>query len=76
MLSSIDVHRNLADCLHPIGMEQNALFLGDLADLRNRLHDADFVIGIHDADQDRFVGDRVPQLIEIDQPVLPAPADR
>ena len=64
------VHRNLADRLRAVGMKQHAAFAGDLADLANRLQHADFVIGVHDADQDRFVRDRGLQLIQIHQAVL------
>ena len=64
------VHRNLAERLHAVGVEQDAALVADLADLGHRLDHADFVVGVHDADQDGLVGDGVAQLIEIDQAVL------
>ena len=42
----------------------------------HRLEHADFVVGVHDADQDRLVGDGVAQHVQVDQAVRPAPADR
>ena len=63
------VDRNLADGLRRVGVQQHALRLRDLADLGDRLQHADFVVGVHDADQDRLVGDGRLQLVEIDQAV-------
>ena len=37
--------------LHAIHMEEDALFLGDLSDFRDRLHHSDFVVRVHDADE-------------------------
>ena len=42
--SSLHVERNLADRLHRVGVEQDALLLRDRADLRDRLDDADLVV--------------------------------
>ena len=61
---------NLAERLHAIGVEQHAALVADLADLGDRLDHADFIVGVHDADQDRLVGDGIAKLIEIDQAVL------
>ena len=58
-LQLVDVERNLADRLHRVGVEQDALLLRDRADLGDRLDDADLVVGGHDRDEDRLVGDRV-----------------
>src|SRR5208282_3044865 len=48
----LHVHGNLANRLHAVGSEDDAVFLGNLADLRHRINDADFIVGIHDGDQD------------------------
>ena len=56
--------------LHGVGVEENALFLGDLADLLDRLDHADFVVGVHDGDQNRLGGDGAAQIVEIDAAVL------
>ena len=42
----------------------------DLADLGDRLDRADLVVGGHDRDQDRLVGDRRPDLVGVDPAVL------
>ena len=47
-----------------------ALLLRDRADLGDRLDDADLVVGGHDRDEDRLVGDRGAQLVEADPAVL------
>ena len=39
-------------------------------DFRERLDDADLVVGGHDGDQHRLVGDRRPELVQIDEAVL------
>ena len=51
-------------------MEEGALLAADLADLGQRLDDADFVVHRHDRDDDGVVGDRGTQDVEIDQAVL------
>ena len=51
-------------------MEENALLLADGADLRDRLHGPDLVVREHDRDQDRLLGDRVPNLLRGDAAVL------
>ncbi len=63
------IHRHFAYGLRGVGVQQDALGLGDLADLGNRLDDADFVVGVHDADQNRLVGDGRLQLLQIHQTV-------
>ena len=50
-------------------VEQHAAFFGDLADLGHGLDHADFVVGVHDADQDGFIRDRFAQHVEIDQAI-------
>ena len=69
-LQLVHVERNLADGLHGVGVEENALLLRDRADLGDRLNHADLVVGGHDRDEDRLVGDRVAEIVEIDQAVL------
>ena len=65
----IHVDRHFADRLHAIGVEQNAALAADLADLRHRLNHADFVVGVHDGDQNRFVRNGLAQHVQIDQAV-------
>jgi hypothetical protein len=51
-------------------MEEDAFFLRNLADLLQRVHRADLVVRVHDRDQNRLVGDRLAQVVEIDAAVL------
>ena len=64
-----DVDRNLAHGLHPVGMEQDAFLMRDFADFADRLDHADFVVGIHERNQDRLVRDRIAQHVQIHQTV-------
>ncbi len=52
----LDVHRDLANCLHAIRMEDHALFMAQLTNLRNRLDHANLIVGEHDRHQDRLLG--------------------
>ena len=49
-----DINRPVAHRLHCVGMEINPSFAGDGADFGNRLHRADFIVGKHNADQNRI----------------------
>ena len=69
MLSLVDVDRNFADGLHAVGVEENAVLAADFADFGDGLEHADFVVGVHDGDENRLIGDRFPQHVEIDQAV-------
>src|SRR5271170_6491575 len=71
----VDVHlvhidRHFADRLHRVGVEDHAAFAADLADFRNRLQYADFVVGGHDRYQNRLVVDGALQVIEVNQAIL------
>jgi hypothetical protein len=65
------VHWNLADCLGGIRMKQNSLFLRYLAYLTHRFESADLIVSSHYRDENRFVGESIPQFIKIDQAVCP-----
>ena len=60
--------------LHCIRMDQNraplflGLFLYQPGYLRHRLHCADFVVGVHDADQHRLVRNRVENVPRVHKP--------
>ncbi len=64
------IDRHLADRLDGVAMKDDALFLGDLADLGNRMNRADLVVGPHDRDEHGLVGDRAAHRVGIDHPVL------
>ena len=72
---NVDVHfihieRDLADCLHRIRMKQDASLTGDFADCFDVLNHADFIVGGHDRNEDRFVRNRFPQIIQINKPSI------
>src|SRR5690242_1847866 len=48
----LNVDRDLAHGLHAIHGEENAVFFGDFADLGDGIDYANFVVGVHDGDQD------------------------
>jgi hypothetical protein len=50
----LHVDGNLADGLHGVGVEDDALLVAELADLGDGLDDADLVVRVHDADEDRL----------------------
>ena len=51
-------------------MEQDAPFLGDPADLFDRLYGADLIVRMHDRDENRLLGDRPGYILGIDQPLF------
>ncbi len=69
-LELVHVERHLPDHLHGVGVEQHALLFRDRANRRERLDDADLVVGGHDRDEDGLGGDGVSQLVEVDEAVL------
>src|SRR5262249_52574603 len=66
----VDVERYFADSLNGIGMKEHTAFLRDRADLRDRLDDANLVVGGHDRDEDGLVGDRVANVVDVYQSVF------
>ena len=69
-LHRLDVERDLAGGLGRVGVEEGLLLAADLADLGERLDDADLVVHRHDRDHHGLVGDGRAQGVEIDQAVL------
>ena len=63
--------RNLAHRLRRIRVQQHALLAADLPDFADRLDRADFVVAVHDRHHHGLLRDRVAQLIEVDQSILP-----
>ena len=51
------VDRQLAGRLHGVGVEQGAVPVRDVGQLRDRLHRADLVVGVHHGDERRVAGD-------------------
>ena len=65
----LHVHGDLPDRLRGIGMEEDALALAQLADGADVLDGPDLVVGEHHGDQDRLVGQRLGDLLDVDQAV-------
>ncbi len=63
------IHRDLADRLHGIRVEENALFMAELANRGDRIDGADLIVGVHDADKDRLVRDRLRNIVHGHQAV-------
>ena len=61
----LHIDRNLADTLRRIAVKEDALFLGDLADLFDGVDRADFIVRQHDGDEDRLVGNGFPHILGI-----------
>ncbi len=55
----MDVERYLADRLGGIGVENDAALVAEPADLGDRIDRTDFIVGGHDRDQDRPIGECV-----------------
>ena len=66
----LDVDFQMAHSLHGIGVEGYASFLTNRADLRDRQHGADFVIGVHGGDQAGVGADGVFDLLGGDVVVI------
>ena len=66
----IYIDRHLSESLHRIGMEQNSVLFGNLADLFDGLNGSDLVVGKHHRDQDGIRADGLLQLIQLYNTVL------
>ena len=64
-----NVERRLADNLHGVAVEDDALLVADFANLADGLQDTDFVVGGHDGDQDGLVVDGTLQVVDVDEAV-------
>ena len=60
---------DLAEGLHRVHVERDAVLAGDRADLRAGLDGPDLGVGVHDRDQDGVGPDGAPDVVGIDQPV-------
>src|SRR6185437_3235045 len=66
---TIHVHRNLPDCLDRVAVKQHATLMTKPANLCNRLEHANFIIGVHDADENRLIRERCFQIFEAEQAI-------
>src|SRR5438876_981664 len=65
----LDVDRDLADGLSGVGMEDDPLFLRELADRGDVLDRADLIVREHDRDEDRLVRDRLLHVVDVHEAV-------
>ena len=69
-LLGLHVDRNVADRLHRVGVEPDAPFAAELADLGDRQDGADLVIRVHDRHERRVGADGVRDLLRRDEAPL------
>src|SRR4051812_12525875 len=63
----VHLGRDFSDRLGRIGVKTDPVLPSDRADFRDRLYGADFVVGMHDADQQRLRSNGAPHVLWIDQ---------
>src|SRR6185437_12026925 len=66
-LHGVHIDGNFAGSLHGVGMEDNSLFMAELADFSGGLDDADLVVCGHDGDEDGLFIDGAAEIFEIDE---------
>mmetsp|Transcript_6707 Transcript_6707/g.14649 ORF Transcript_6707/g.14649 Transcript_6707/m.14649 type:complete len:368 (-) Transcript_6707:290-1393(-) len=66
----VHVDSDLANRLRCIDVEEDLALLAELADLLNRLDDANLVVDVHDRDEARVGAHRRRELVHVDQAVL------
>src|SRR5260370_39959811 len=64
-LELVDVDRDFSRGLHGVSVEVDVGFLGEVADLFERLDGAELVVGVHDGDENGFGPDGATQLLHI-----------
>ena len=69
----LNVDRNLAHSLHAVHGEEDPVFLSDSADFRDRVDHPNFVVGVHDGDQNCGGLNRCLQILNAYAPI---PLDR
>ncbi len=67
---SLHVNVDFTRALGSIDVEQNTGVAGDFTDAGDIIHRADFVVGMHDADQDRVFAQRCRDHLGRNQPLL------
>src|SRR5215472_2944014 len=66
----LNVDRNLAHCLDAIDRKEDSTFFRNLSDFRDGVNHANFIVGVHDGDQNRRRLDGHLQLVQADASVL------
>src|ERR1051326_9146019 len=70
-IGAVNVQRSLAQGLDGIRVEEHTTFAAEPPDLFNGLKHAGFIVGRHDAYQDRLVREGLLELIKIDEAIAP-----
>src|SRR5436305_741233 len=70
-IGAIHVKRYLAERLHCVRVKDHSAFAAEPADFFNRLKHARFIVGRHDADQDRAIRECVLSWLKSMKPALP-----
>eukprot|EP00191_Tetraselmis_sp_GSL018_P001362 CAMPEP_0177596546 /NCGR_PEP_ID=MMETSP0419_2-20121207/11152_1 /TAXON_ID=582737 /ORGANISM="Tetraselmis sp., Strain GSL018" /LENGTH=381 /DNA_ID=CAMNT_0019088489 /DNA_START=305 /DNA_END=1451 /DNA_ORIENTATION=- len=68
-LHRVDVERDLTNSLSGVGVEEDLLGAAEVADLLERLYDADLVVDGHDGDKGRVGPDGLLELLDVDATV-------
>ena len=68
-IGAVDIKRQLAQRLHGVRVEEHAALAAEAADFFNRLKHTGFIVGRHNADQDRPIGKGVFELFKVDNAV-------
>src|SRR5665647_2740984 len=66
----IDVDWQMSYCLHRVNMKINTVLFADLTDLCDWFDRTDFIVCMHDTDQDRLWADRFFYIIWIHHTIL------
>src|SRR5689334_18161274 len=66
----LNVNGDFANGLYAIHSKENPAFLGNFADFRDGIDDTNFIVGVHDGDQNRRRLNGRFQLVQADAPVL------
>ena len=64
-LEGLYVDRYLSDGLHRVGVEVDVGVRSDAANFRKRLNGAEFVVGVHDGDEDGVWAYGIAQIVEL-----------
>ena len=66
----IDIHGNFSGGLDRVGVKNNFVFAGDAGDFRDRLDRTEFVIGVHDGNQNGFGANGAANIFRVNDAVL------
>src|SRR5689334_23941737 len=65
----VDVYRDFSCRLHGVGVEVDVVLCGYFADLVERLDSTEFIVGVHDGDEQSFRTDGLAQFFEVNEAI-------